>query len=86
MPAQSLNHVRLCDLINYSPSGSSVHGQEYWNGLPFPPPGDLPNPGMETASPAPPALAGGFFTADPPGKANKAALPEIWVGKRIYRA
>ena len=35
--------------------GSSVHGfprQEYWSGLPFPPPGDLPNPGMEPASPA----------------------------------
>ena len=32
--------------------------QEYWNGLPFPPPGDLPNPGTE---PSFPALAGGFF-------------------------
>ena len=39
--------------------------QEYWNGLLFPPPGDLPNPGMESASPA---LAGGFFTTEPPGK------------------
>ena len=35
--------------------------QEYWSGLPFPPPGDLPNPGMETESPVSPALAGGFF-------------------------
>ena len=32
--------------------------QEYWSGLPFPPPGDLPDPGIEPASPA---LAGGFF-------------------------
>jgi len=39
--------------------------QEYWRGLPFPPPGDLPNPGMESASPA---FAGGFFTTEPPGK------------------
>ena len=39
--------------------------QEYWSGLPFPFPGDLPNPGMEPASPA---LAGGLFTAKPPGK------------------
>ena len=39
--------------------------QEYWSGLPFPPPGDLPNPGIEPRSPV---LAGGFFTTEPPGK------------------
>ena len=39
--------------------------QEYWSGLPFPSPGDLPNPGIHPASPA---LAGGFFTTKPPGK------------------
>ena len=39
--------------------------QEYWSGLPFPSPGDLPNPGIEPMSPA---LAGGFFSAEPPGK------------------
>ena len=47
---------------------SSVHGvsqQEYWSGLPFPPPGDLPGPGIEPTSPA---LAGRFFTAEPPGQ------------------
>ena len=37
--------------------------QEYWNGLPFPSPGHLPDPGMEAASPA---FAGRFFTAEPP--------------------
>ena len=36
--------------------------QDYWSGLPFPSPGDLPNPGIEHASPMSPALAGGFFT------------------------
>ena len=36
--------------------------QKYWSGLPFPPPGDLPNPGIETASLPSPVLAGGFFT------------------------
>ena len=36
--------------------------QEYWSGLPLPTPGDLPDPGIEPASLAPPALAGGFFT------------------------
>ena len=39
--------------------------QEYWSGLPFPPPEDLPDPGIELTSPA---LAGGFFTTEPPGK------------------
>ena len=38
------------------------------SGLPFPPPGDLPNLGMEPKPLAPPALAGGFFTTEPPGK------------------
>ena len=36
--------------------------QEHWNGLPVPPPGDLPNPGIKPVSLASPALAGGFFT------------------------
>ena len=36
--------------------------QEYWSGLPFPTAGNLPNPGMESASLTAPALAGGFFT------------------------
>ena len=41
--------------------------QEYWSGLPFPSPGDLPNPGIKPMSPA---LAGGFFTTEPPGKCS----------------
>ena len=41
--------------------------QECWSGLPFPPPGDPPDPGIEPASPVSPALAGGFFTTVPPG-------------------
>ena len=47
---------------------SSIHGfprQEYWGGLPFPSPGDLPDPGIKPASPA---LSGRFFTTEPPGK------------------
>ena len=42
--------------------------QEYWNGLPFPPPGDLPDPGTEHTTPVAPALTGGFFTTELPGK------------------
>ena len=43
----------LCDPTDCRPPGSSVHGiprQEYWSGLPFPSPGDLPNPGIEPGS------------------------------------
>ena len=39
--------------------------QEYWSGLPFPPPGDIPHPGTESKSPT---LAGGFFITEPCGK------------------
>ena len=39
--------------------------QEYWSGLPFSSPGDLPDPGIKPVSPA---LAGGFFTTEPPRK------------------
>jgi len=42
--------------------------QEYWNGLPFPTPGDLPDLGIEPASLASPALVDRFFTTIPPGK------------------
>ena len=45
--------------------------QEYWSGLPFPPPGDLPDPGIEPESPV---LAGGFFTTS----ATWEAQPYRW--------
>ena len=60
----------VCDPMDCSPPGSSVHGvlrQEYWSGLPCPPSGDLPNPGVEFKSLTSAALAGGFFTTSTPG-------------------
>jgi len=42
--------------------------QEFWSGLSFPSPEDLPDPGMEPVSSA---LAGGFFTTEPPEKPGK---------------
>ena len=42
--------------------------QEYWSGLPFPPPGDIPDSGMKPESFVSPALAGGFFIIVPSGK------------------
>ena len=41
--------------------------QEYWSGLLYPPPGDLPSPGLELESLTSPALTGGFFTLAPHG-------------------
>ena len=42
--------------------------KEYWSGLPFPPPEDLPNPGIKPMSLVAPALVGKFFIIEPPGK------------------
>ena len=51
-----------------TPLSMEFSKQEYWSGLPFPPPGDLPNPGIKPVSLASAALAGRFFTTEPPGK------------------
>ena len=54
MCAQSLQlYPTLCDPVDFILLSSSVHGilrQEYWNGLPYPTPGDLPDPGMKPLS------------------------------------
>ena len=52
----------LWTVAHQAPLSMKISRQEYWNGLPFPPPGDLPDPGIEPASLMSPALAGGFFT------------------------
>ena len=60
--------LTVCDPLDRRPPGSSVRSprQEYWSELPFPPPGDLPNPGTEPGTePASPALAGRFFNTEP---------------------
>ena len=54
----------LCDPMEGSPPGSSVHGlsrQEHWNELPLPSPGDLPDPGS-------PGLQADSLGSEPPGK------------------
>ena len=55
-------------VAHQAPLSMEFPGQEYWSRLPFHSPGDLPNTGFEPTSPASPALAGGFFTAESPGK------------------
>ena len=60
--------VTLCDAMDCSPPGSSVHWN-FWSGLPFPTPGNLCNPEMEPVFPVSLALAGGFFTMAPQNNA-----------------
>ena len=55
------------DVARQSPLSMEFSRQKYWNELnEFPPPGDLPNPGIEPTSLASLALAGGFLTTEPP--------------------
>ena len=69
---QSLNHVWLSvtpwTIACQAPLTMGFHRQEYWSGLPFPPPGNLLDPGIELMSPAFLANAGRFFTTEIPGK------------------
>ena len=68
LKVKSLSHVQLfADLwtVAYqAPPSMGFSRQEYWSGLPFPSPGDLPNPGMEPS----PALRADALTSEPPGR------------------
>ena len=62
------SYPMLCDLMDCNPPGTSALGfssQEYWTGLPFPSPGDLPDPGIESRSPT---LQGDSLLSEPSGK------------------
>ena len=67
-----LSYVRLFvtprTVAHQAPVCTGFPRQEDRSGLPFPPPGDLSNPGIERTCLASPALAGRFFTTVPPGK------------------
>ena len=66
---KSLSHVRLFvtsqTAAYQAPQSMGFSRQEYWSGLPFPSPGDLPDPGIEPRSPA---LQADALTSEPPGK------------------
>ena len=70
-----LSRVRLFGtpwpVAHQAPLSMEFSRQEYWSGLPFPTPGGLPSSGLEPTSPA---LAGRFFTTEPPGSPK---APEI---------
>ena len=69
MKVKLLSHVQLFATpwtVTYETSPSmGFSRQEYWSGLPFPSPGDLPDPGIKPGSPA---LEAGTLTSEPPGK------------------
>ena len=64
----SVSHVHLFatpwTVVHQAPLSMGFSRQEHWSGLPFPTPGDLPNSKIKPESPA---LAGRFFTTEPPG-------------------
>ena len=57
-------------VAHLTPMSMGFSRQEYWSGLPFPSPGDLPDPGMEPMSPVASALAGGFFPSSTSWEGN----------------
>ena len=67
--------VQLCGTpqtaAHQAPLSLGFSRQEYWSGLPFPSPGDLPNPGIEPGSPA---LQADSLLSEPPGKPNNISL------------
>ena len=69
---KSLSHVRLFatpwTVAHQAPPPMGFSRQEYWSGLPFPSPGDLPDPGIESRSPA---LQADALTSEPPGQKVK---------------
>ena len=71
----SLSRVRLFATLqtvaHHAPLSMRFSRQEYWSGLPFPPPGDLPDSGIKPMPLMSPALAGGFFTTGTAWKAQK---------------
>jgi len=72
LQAQSLSHVWLFvtpwPVANKVPLPMEFPRQQYWSGLSFPSPGDIPDPGIKSVSSVSPGLPGGFFTTEPPGK------------------
>ena len=69
-----------------APLSMEFSRQKYWSGLPFPPPGDLPDPGIEPGSPASPSPASTFLPTVPPGKCStqySVAIPAVLPSETI---
>ena len=57
--------------------------QDYWSGLPFPPPGDLPDPEIKPASPVSPALQADSLPTEPPRKSKVLLNPFLILGSLL---
>ena len=68
----------LGTVARQAPLSMEFSRQEHWSGLPFPSPGDLPNPGIKPVSLMSPALVGGFFTTSAPWKTHEHRLFYAW--------
>ena len=79
MSAQSLWSFRLFatlwTIALQAPLSMGFSRQEYWSELPCPPPGDLPDLGLEPVTPASPALQAGSLPTEPPGKPRSCKSP-----------
>ena len=77
------SHVRLFatpwTVACQTPLSMGFSRQEYWSGLLCPPPGDLPDPGIEPASLTSPALARGFFTTSTTWEVNGPIIPILGI-------
>ena len=79
VPSSTPQRVVCCEVMSdcsvipgtiacQAPLSMEFSRQEYWSGLPFPSPGDLPDLEIKPTAPMSPELAGGFFTTVSPGK------------------
>ena len=71
-------------IAHQAPLSMGFSRQEYWNGLPCPPPGDLPNPRIKPVSPRSPALAGGFFTTSATWEAHQPSVHIVNESKKTF--
>ena len=85
LKVKSLNRVQLFatlwTIAQQAPPSMGFSRQEYWSGLPFPSPGDLPNPGIEPTSPA---LQADALTSEPPGKPKNTGVGSLSLLQRIF--
>ena len=83
---KSLSRVQLFvtpwTIALQAPPSMGFSRREYWSGLPFPSPGDLPNPGIEAQSLAPPVLQADSFPSEPPGEGIQPSKERNLFGRR----
>ena len=73
----------LCTVPHHAPLSMAFSRQEYWSGLPFPSPGDPPDPRIETESLMSPALAGSFFSTEPPRKPILSCIKKFFLKLKL---